>query len=54
MTRSLAAVLMLAIGFTAGTMAPRAAADATDKIAAELRAIRGELTGIRRALEARR
>ena len=50
--RTLAAMFLLVLGYTAGTLAPHAtAADSADGIVRELRSIRGELTQIRRVME---
>jgi hypothetical protein len=50
----LMAVLLLLIGFVAGTLRPRVQAlDPTERLVRELSGIRAELTQIRRALERR-
>lgn len=52
MKRALLALSLLAAGYLAGTVAPHAsAADALDGVVNELRAIRTELTQLRRAVE---
>ncbi|MEY4510527.1 MAG: hypothetical protein RLZZ450_2649 [Pseudomonadota bacterium] len=50
--RIIAAALLLTVGYLAGTLRPTAsAAEGAAGIVQELKAIRGELTNIRRALE---
>lgn len=55
MQRVIIVVALLAVGFVAGTLAPRAqAADAVQEVVRELREIRQEISSIRRAIERQR
>jgi hypothetical protein len=55
MRRVMWGVVLLALGFVAGTLVPHAqAGDGLDAVVRELHEIRGEITAIRRELERRR